>query len=122
MNILIVDDSKAVHAFMKSIFKDTSHRLNHAENGAIAIEKLQNQPEIDLVLLDWEMPVMSGVETLEKIQGMKLDAKIVMVTSRSSAVDISRVLSLGASEYIMKPFTKDILLDKIGEVTGLEVA
>ena len=73
------------------------------------------------MLLDWEMPVKNGLQTMAEIRQSSADIAVIMVTSKNDMNDITKTLDAGASEYIMKPFTKDILFDKIGHVLGYEV-
>ena len=121
MKLLTVDDSKAVHAFMKSLFKDTDHTLSHAYDGKEAILHIEGDIP-DLVLLDWEMPVMDGVETLVAIREAGHTMPVVMVTSKNEVSQIVQALEKGANEYVMKPFTKEILFEKLSMVLGKEVA
>lgn len=112
MKILAVDDSKAVHAFMKILFKGTEHKLFSAFNGKEAVEFLESDESIDLILLDWEMPEMNGLETLKALREKGLSMPIIMVTSKNELSQITEALNSGANEYVMKPFTKEVLLDK----------
>lgn len=124
MRILVVDDSKAVHAYVKSLFHGLNHDLVTATNGKEAVEILTkaNFQGIDLVLLDWEMPIMDGASTLLEIRGKSASLPVIMVTSKSDIGDVAKMLENGANEYVMKPYTKDILFEKIGQVVGREVA
>jgi DNA-binding response OmpR family regulator len=72
----------------------------------------------DLVLLDWEMPVMNGPETLVEICRRHPGLPIVMMTSRNAPEEIFKMMTSGASEYIMKPFTADILAEKVERILG----
>lgn len=112
MKILSIDDSKSVHAFMSLCLKDTEHILEHAYDGQEGLEIISKK-DFDLVLLDWEMPGMTGPETLVEILKLKPFLKVIMVTTKNQPEDIQRVLNLGAMDFIMKPFTKDILIGKI---------
>lgn len=120
MNVLAVDDSRAVHAFMRSLFQNTEHVLFHAYDGLEALELVKKDP-IDIVLLDWEMPKMSGVEALEAIRKDGHSMPIVMVTSKNEIAEIVRAMAKGANEYVMKPFTREILFDKLSMVLGKEI-
>lgn len=120
MKILTVDDSKAVHAFMKTLFADTKHALAHAYDGHEALDAIKASLP-DLVLLDWEMPNMDGLATLIEIRNQGFDVPVVMVTSRNDVSNIVSALEKGANEYVMKPFSKDILAEKLSMVLGQEV-
>lgn len=121
MKILIVDDSKAVHAYVKSMFAGKNYELDHVYNGKEAVEYFKASQTADLVLLDWEMPEMDGPTALVEMRKMT-SSPIIMVTSKNDIADIAHVLENGANEYIMKPFTQDILFAKISDVIGREVA
>ena len=123
MKVLVVDDSKAVHAFLEEIFDGTDTTLNHVFNGQEAIDAVtSNSFDSDVVLLDWEMPTLSGIEALPQLRSCRSHLHILMMTSKNSMADIVEALQKGASDYVIKPFTKDILLAKISQVTGKEVA
>jgi two-component system chemotaxis response regulator CheY len=122
MHVLIVDDTKSIHAFMDQIFEETSHKLSHVYSGLEAVDLLTHTSHpYDLVLLDWEMPGISGIDTLKKLRDQGFKTTILMVTSKNHLRDIQSALGLGASEYVMKPFTKDILFDKIEQAMGQKV-
>lgn len=116
--ILIIDDTRSVHAFTKSLLnKAPDIQVSSAMNGAQGLEAIKAN-HFDLILLDWEMPVLNGPDTLEQIKKMNIETPVIMTTTRNSAEDIQRMLDAGVSEYMMKPFTIDILFEKISYVTG----
>ncbi len=122
MKILIIDDTKSIHTFVKFMFsKARGIETTSVYNGAEAIELLKSGIYFDLILLDWEMPVMTGPETLESLKNNNINVPVIMMTTKNSTDDMIRVLQLGAREYIMKPFTDDILFEKIQMVTGKEL-
>ena len=118
--ILSIDDSKAVHAFVSRALESQPFEIVHALNTveAEAILKAQGAT-IQLVLLDWEMPVTSGPEYLPVIKKLFPQLPVIMLTSKNDPSDIEKMLNSGASEYIMKPFTPDILIEKINSVLGI---
>ena len=122
MRILVTDDSKAVHGFIEAMFVDTEHNLEHAYDGSEAVSQIKGGLDVDIILLDWEMPQLSGIEALKQIRNSGCSTPIVMVTSRNDLKNITEALNLGANEYVMKPFTKDILFEKIEMVLGRKVA
>lgn len=114
MNTLIVDDSKAIFAMVSQMLKEEGHSSLWAEDGGKAVEILAQNNNVDIILLDWNMPNMNGLEFLEKnFKESFTKVPIIMMTTENSAEKIKKALSLNASEYIMKPFTKDILMNKI---------
>jgi two-component system chemotaxis response regulator CheY len=117
MRVLVIDDSKLIQGFVKSCLQDSAHQVVIAENGQIGIEVLtdtSNDSSFDVILLDWNMPVLDGPGFLQKIQDKNIiTGPILMMTTENSPQKIMQALSMGASEYLMKPFTAEILLDKI---------
>lgn len=120
IRILSIDDSKAVHAFITTIFAPLPHELAHAYDGQEGLQLLQQKGEsnFDLILLDWEMPKLTGIETLKQIRQLGFKLPVVMLTSKNAPEEIMNALALGASEYVMKPFTGDILKEKLETVLG----
>jgi len=117
---MIVDDSKAIYMMVSGMLTEKGHEAVWAEDGNDACEKLKIE-KVDLILLDWNMPNMSGPEFLEKNNSDSItDAPIVMMTTENKPDFIKKALQLGAVEYIMKPFTSDILFNKIELVFDLE--
>jgi CheY-like chemotaxis protein len=117
--ILLVDDTKAVHAFVKDLLKSAKDiQFTDAFNGAEALEIVKRGEKFDLVLLDWEMPVKTGPECLNDLKAMGFSSPIVMMTSKNSPDEIAHLLESGAAEYMLKPFTVDILKEKIEYVCG----
>lgn len=120
--ILVVDDSKAVQAFVKYCFKESSDiQLVSALNGRQALAEIEKCSSYDLVLLDWEMPEMNGPETYEKLKLLKFLSPVIMMTSRNEMVDLQQMLDAGVSEYVIKPFTQDILFSKISFAIGRDL-
>lgn len=118
---LVVDDSRVVRKVAKRIVEDLGFKCEEAENGQAAYEFCQkNMP--DAVILDWNMPVMSGLEFLEKLREMEGgDApRVVFCTTENDVNHIQRALSAGASEYIMKPFDSEIIESKFIQIGLLE--
>ena len=113
MKVLIVDDSKAIYMMVNQMLTEAGHEGVWAEDGQKACDILGEDKDIQVVLLDWNMPVMNGPEFLEKNQSDKVtEAPIIMMTTENKPDYIKKALSLGAVEYIMKPFTADILFNK----------
>jgi two-component system chemotaxis response regulator CheY len=117
LKILLIDDSKTIQAFVRECFSNNKNiDLITADNGKIGLESLKDEDDVDCILLDWEMPVMNGIETLIEIKKKYPKITVMMLTVRNGALDIQKMLSLGADEYIMKPFTRDILLEKLDKL------
>jgi len=120
MNVLIVDDSKAIYMMVNQMLEEAGHKGFWAEDGQKAMDYLKEHSTIDVILLDWNMPVMNGPEFLQANLDHKFTtAPILMMTTENKPDYIKKALSLGAVEYIMKPFTADILFNKFELVDGL---
>lgn len=123
IKILLVDDTKSVHSFVKMLLGSAKNiEVLSVYNGQEAMDLInKNHQQFDLCLLDWEMPILNGPQTLVSFSDIKVLFPIVMMTTKNSPEDVAHALSLGAAEYLMKPFTKDILLDKIEAVISKKV-
>ncbi len=119
MKILIIDDTRSVHSYVKLLLsKSQDISTTSTYNGQEGIRAYLADNSFDLILLDWEMPVMTGPETLEELMKLNCQTPIMMMTTKNAPSDIARMLEIGASEYLMKPFTADILFEKIQNLTG----
>ena len=121
MKVLVVDDSKAMRRIIKQTLRDLGFDSDDAENGVVALESLEANPTLyDLVLVDWNMPEMNGYDFLCEVRRRDKynDLNILMVTTENEVEQMLKALDAGANEYLMKPFTKDALLDKI-ELLGI---
>ncbi len=116
MKVLIVDDSSAIRKLMGRMVVSMGHETFEACHGLEALERLDEHSDIGLILLDWNMPEMNGIELLEALK-LRTDLNpkptIVMVTTENEMGKIVRAMTKGANEYIMKPFTKEILQEKL---------
>ena len=115
MDILIVDDSRSVHSFYKSILNQFAGvTYNSAFDGSEAVEILvDKKEEYKIIFLDWEMPNKDGPTTLKELREKNISTPIVMVTTKNNMNDIKFSFECGANDYIMKPFTKEILQQKL---------
>jgi two-component system, chemotaxis family, chemotaxis protein CheY len=115
MKVLVVDDSSVVRSMMKKILANLGYQVVQAENGAIGLEVLEANSDTRLLMVDWNMPVMNGIEMINLIRSEERwrDLKIIMVTTETEPKQIMRALNAGTNEYIMKPFTPDIISEKI---------
>lgn len=114
---LIVDDSRTIRAAIRRLVVELGFEIREAENGAEALAACRAQKP-DVVLLDWNMPVMTGIEFLRALpEAMNGDMPLVILCTTESDIDhITEALSAGASEYIMKPFDKEIVESKFRQV------
>jgi len=114
---LIVDDSRVVRKVAQKIFEELGFTCSEAEDGQKAVEACTKaMPEV--ILLDWNMPVMNGIEFLGKLRQMQGGnaPKVVFCTTENDFSFIQEALNAGASEYIMKPFDKEIVQSKLQQI------
>ena len=120
MRALIVDDSSAMRAFLKLILKTAGFVVSEARNGREALARLETAGAPELILLDWNMPEMDGFAMLRAMRADARwrDVKVMMVTTETEMAEMAKALGAGADEYVMKPFTREVILEKI-EILGL---
>jgi two-component system, chemotaxis family, chemotaxis protein CheY len=113
---LVVDDSRAVRMILARTLKELGFEVREAANGREALEVIETEKNaVTLVLADWNMPEINGLELLKQLrQKPELSSLVVvMVTTETELDQMAAALEAGANEYVMKPFTKDILVEKL---------
>ena len=113
---LVVDDSRAVRMILSKTLKELGYEVLEAANGREALDVMAvDQASVNLVLADWNMPEMNGLDLLKALRKRPELASlaVVMVTTETELSQMTAALDAGASEYVMKPFTKDILVEKL---------
>jgi two-component system chemotaxis response regulator CheY len=120
MNALIVDDSRAMRMMLKRTLTELGFDVHEAKDGAEAMAQLELIGSVDLVLVDWNMPVMDGLTFVKEVRSQPTyeRMRLVMVTSESEPQRILRALMAGADEYATKPITADGLAGKL-DIIGL---
>lgn len=115
MKALIVDDSRAIRGIIKKMLGEIGFETVEAAHGREAIQRLRDAGQIDVMLVDWNMPEMNGFDFLCYVRGNPeyKDVPLMMVTSETEISQMSRALEAGANEYVMKPFTKEVIADKL---------
>jgi len=123
MRVLIVDDSSTMRSLLRMYMKRAGFEVVEAKDGVEALAVLPRAGAVDLMLLDWNMPNMSGLELLTAVRAQpEYDPmRIMMVTTETELGGMSAALKLGANEYLMKPFSADAVFSKL-EILGLKVA
>lgn len=117
MKVLLVDDSATMRRIQKTQLANLGITdVLEAGNGEEALSQLANNMPVDAVLLDWNMPVMDGFTFLKKARsdGTFSSVKIVMCTSESEKSKVMEALKEGANNYIVKPFTPEVLKERLG--------
>ena len=122
MHVLVLDDSRAMRTILGSILRDIGFEVVEAKDGEEALELVRENPDLNLGLIDWNLPGMSGVEFVAAVRLMgRNEMKLMMVTTETELARMSLALESGADEYIMKPFTKDMLIEKL-DLIGFDLA
>ncbi len=119
IRFLVVDDSPTMRRIVLNTLKRLGYNeMEEAENGAEAMDKLKITPGINFIITDWNMPVMDGLQLVQTLRGTPEFSKlpILMVTTRSVKDDIIEAMKAGVNNYIVKPFTPEILKAKIDAI------
>ena len=119
MNALVIDDSKAMRRIIQTTLKGLGFDVVQAETGARGLELLSEAGgAFDLCMVDWNMPELNGFEFVQRVrENSSFDqVKLIMCTTETEFDQMLKALDAGANEYLMKPFTKEALLDKLGLV------
>lgn len=118
MKIMVVDDMSTMRRIVKNLLKQLGYgNVEEAENGQEALNKLRAD-KYGFVVSDWNMPVMSGIELLRAIRGDEsLKAiPVLMVTAEAQKENIIEAVQAGVSNYVVKPFTAEILQEKMSKI------
>jgi two-component system chemotaxis response regulator CheY len=116
---LVVDDSKVIRKVARHILETLDFQVTEAEDGRCALTACEESVP-DVVLLDWNMPVMSGMEFLKALStsGLPKRPKVVFCTTENGIGHIKAAIEAGADEYVMKPFDRDTIASKL-QIVGL---
>ncbi len=122
MKILIVDDSSTMRRIIGNVVMQLGHAkedFDEAEDG-VAAWKLLETKQYDIVLTDWNMPNMNGLDLVKKIRGGGAHQKtpIIMITTEGGKGEVITALKAGVNNYIVKPFSADVLKEKLDGVLG----
>lgn len=116
-NCLVVDDASVIRKVARRILEELGFDVSEAEDGSQALAACRRAMP-DAILLDWNMPVMDGVEFLSELRQINGgdEPKVVFCTTENDVAQIARALRAGADEYIMKPFDREIVQAKLSEI------
>jgi len=114
----VVDDSRVIRKITRQIVERVGYEVYEAENGEEALRRCEVEMPA-LILLDWDMPVMSGIEFVAALRRMEggFRPKVIFCTSKGSSIDVHRAFEAGADEFLTKPFDREALeakLERIG--------
>jgi len=116
LKTLVIDDSKATRAVLSQMMQEMGYAVFEAPNGKDALDMVKRHGDtLVLILVDWNMPVMDGYQFVVALrQNKAMDkTRVIFVTAETELSRVSSALSAGANEYVMKPFTKEVLASKI---------
>lgn len=116
MRALVVDDSRAMRMLLKTILKAEGFETVEAGHGGEGLERLKEAAAaMNVALVDWNMPEMNGLEFVKAVRSTAAydDMRVIMVTTEAELPKMAEALESGANEYLMKPFTKEALHDKL---------
>jgi two-component system, chemotaxis family, chemotaxis protein CheY len=115
MKALVIDDSRTMRRIVSDILGDLGFDTSQAGNGREALDLLEAGETFDLACIDWNMPVMDGLEFITVVRARRQwpDLTLLMLTTEGERGQVVRALAAGAHEYVMKPFTPDALASKL---------
>ena len=122
MKILVVDDSKTMRMIIGRTLKELGHEIREAGNGREAITVLKAETGWGLVMADWNMPEMNGLEMVIAVKAEEVfkPLPIMMVTTETEMSNIQKAMDAGAAGFIMKPFKKEAIQEKIASLTAVQ--
>ena len=120
MRALVIDDSRTMRRIIAGVLRPMGFDTLEAGDGRSALDLLEAGEDVDLACVDWNMPVMNGLDFVSAVRKNRQwrDVTLMMVTSESEHGQIVRALAAGAHEYVIKPFTADAIRDKL-QLLGL---
>ena len=120
MQALVVDDSEVIRKILKAYLEKLGFDVTTAVNGRDAMDRLKEMPRADIALVDWNMPEVDGITFVRAVRADAGHAAlpIVMVTTNVEIEHVAHALEAGANEYLMKPFTAEMLKEKL-ELLGV---
>lgn len=121
MNALVIDDSKAMRTILREILKTLGFDVLEAANGQEAMKMMEQAADIAIALVDWNMPIMTGYEFVQAVRSTAAydSTKLMMVTTETEMEKVITALEAGADEFLMKPFTRDAVIEKL-QLLGIQ--
>lgn len=120
IKILIVDDFATMRRILKNILKKIGFtHIIEADDGSNALKVLEKE-KVDLVISDWNMPKMTGIEFLKAVRANPAfkDLPFLMVTAEAQKQNIIEAVQAGVSNYVVKPFTEEVITEKLAKILG----
>ena len=122
MRALVIDDSRTTRLIIGGILQELGIDWLGAKDGHAALESLKGAPEIELLIVDWNMPEMNGIDFIRAVRSQPPHnaLRILMVTTETKREQVIEALDAGADEYLMKPFNKEDLVAKLNLLNVLQ--
>ena len=123
MKALVIDDSRAIRRILVKTLKELDIEVVEAAHGQEALDKLESgEATVDLIMVDWNMPEMNGYDFIVAVRGKEQfsEIPIMMVTTESEMSQMTRAIEAGATEYLVKPFTKEMIAEKL-DLMGISI-
>ncbi len=116
MKALVIDDSRAMRTILSRILTTIGFDVFEAGDGKQGLEQMSAVADVAIALVDWNMPEMNGFEFVQAVRALDAydSTKLMMVTTETEMDQVLKALEAGADEYVMKPFTKEVILEKLG--------
>ena len=123
MKAIVIDDSSAMRRILRRLLEGIGFEVQEAGDGQQGLECLDDHPNPEIVVVDWNMPVMDGLQFVKAVRANPRfeKLKLMMVTTETEPHRMAQAMMSGVDEFVMKPFTSEILLDKLrllGVATG----
>jgi two-component system chemotaxis response regulator CheY len=124
MRALVIEDSSTIRIILCRYLQKMNIEVTEAVDGQVGLVRLKAMSPPDVILVDWNMPVMNGVDFVREVRRLRVYdlIPIIMITTNSEGVYLSTALEAGASEYIQKPCTYDVLREKLDQMGILTTA
>jgi two-component system chemotaxis response regulator CheY len=120
---MVIDDSKTIRLILSRTLSQLGYDVEQAANGKEGLATLESQGKgIGLILVDWNMPEMNGLDFVKYVRADRRydEIKLMMVTTETQVEQMLAALEAGANEYVMKPFTKEVIEDKLRLIGALQ--
>ena len=115
MRALVIDDSRSARLVLRGILEKNNFDVVEVEDGYQALEMLRKDSAFDLAMVDWQMPVLNGLDFVKKVrENQSLNAlQLIMVTTETEVRCIDRALVSGAKDYILKPYSESTVVQAV---------
>lgn len=119
-SILIAEDDETNFLYLKTLLRQSTQAdIIHAVNGKEVVEKYEQNRDVDLILMDMKMPVIDGFDATRKIKNINPGIPVIAVTAYAMVGDLKRIMDAGCDDYLTKPISKSLLLEKISKFVNI---